>query len=433
MTTALGFKGGVVGYGVESTWGTGVAPTVFNELKGESINKEIEANHSEAIPDISVVEDEFALGAVTVSGDIELEMRYQGMESLLKQALGTCTTAETASFIVTASNKLIDFNIGAGALAATVSEGTYAAGTDQTTAGSLCKAIYDAIHAAEAVGTYTVTFSSSTKKFTITRSAGTFSILWNTGTNKATAIAALIGYATAADDTGGLTYTSDTALVPVYTHTFTIAEDLPKGLTFEIDRDQSAFTIEGGKINTMALAVESSGFLAGTFGIVGEDVTTGTATAATLPTAPLVHFTHGALSYNSGTKSITNVSVELNNNLKTDRRFVGSRLISEPLRNGKIEVTGSFQIEFEGLTEYNDFVAGTSRAVTLTFTSTTNIKTGFVYTMTVTMPLVKVTAFPVTVSEAGALMVELPFKAYGTDSTTRELSIAIRNGLATVA
>jgi hypothetical protein len=49
------------------------------------------------------------------------------------------------------------------------------------------------------------------------------------------------------------------------------------------------------------------------------------------------------------------------------------------------------------------------------------------------MPLVKVTAFPVTVSEAGALMVELPFKAYGTDSTTRELSIAIRNGLATVA
>jgi hypothetical protein len=116
-------------------------------------------------------------------------------------------------FVVDSSNKYFDFNIGGGELNATVSEGTYAPGNTQADSGTLCEAIYNAIVAAEGVGTYTVTYSDSTQKFTITRSAGTFNILWKTGThgsdNTDDHIGTLIGYNDTADDTGSLSYTSD--------------------------------------------------------------------------------------------------------------------------------------------------------------------------------------------------------------------------------
>lgn len=115
------------------------------------------------------------------------------------------------SFTVDATNNMIDFNIGADELHATVASGTYTMGTNQTTAGSLCKAVYDALHAAEAVGTYTVTFNGS--KVIITRSAGTFELLWKTGVNGSdnldTHIGTLLGYDDSADDTAALSYTAD--------------------------------------------------------------------------------------------------------------------------------------------------------------------------------------------------------------------------------
>lgn len=123
------------------------------------------------------------------------------------------TYGEHGKFVVDATNNKFDFTIGAGELNATIASTTYSAGADQTVAGSLCKAIYDAIVAAEATGTYTVTFDIETKKFTITRSAGTFTILWKTGTsgsdNTDLHIGTLIGFSDVADDTGALTYTAD--------------------------------------------------------------------------------------------------------------------------------------------------------------------------------------------------------------------------------
>ncbi len=120
----------------------------------------------------------------------------------------------TNSFVVNATNNKINFNIGAGELTATVASATYVMGVTQATAGSLCKAIYDAIHAAEAAGTYTVTWSATTGLMTITRSAGTFQLTWHTGTNGAdgtdTHIGTLCGFSDTADQTGALTYSSST-------------------------------------------------------------------------------------------------------------------------------------------------------------------------------------------------------------------------------
>ncbi len=159
--------------------------------------------------------------------------------SVLTESTGTWDDVgpSSNSFVVTTSNNKLDFKIGAGELTATITAGTYVMGATQATAGSLCKAIYDAIHAAEATGTYTVTHSTTTGLTTITRSAGTFEILWKTGTNGSdgtdTHIGTLIGFSDSADDTGALTYTADTITYRLMTGTtadvFSVATPILSG------------------------------------------------------------------------------------------------------------------------------------------------------------------------------------------------------------
>lgn len=50
---------------------------------------------------------------------------------------------------------------------------------------------------------------ASAGKFTIAKASGTLSLLWSTGANTAQTIGGKLGFLTAADDTGSLTYTSD--------------------------------------------------------------------------------------------------------------------------------------------------------------------------------------------------------------------------------
>jgi len=108
-------------------------------------------------------------------------------------------------FVVTAGNKYINFAEGGGELTAILDESTYSS-------RDLCAAIKAEMQDAGAL-TYTVTYNRTTRKFTIAGSGG-FSILWNTGTNKAVDISTLCGYSDAADDTGLASYTSDSAVNP---------------------------------------------------------------------------------------------------------------------------------------------------------------------------------------------------------------------------
>lgn len=76
-------------------------------------------------------------------------------------------------------------------------------------------ALADAISTAMndvATDAITVSYSSSTGKYTISTAGSLLSLLWNTGANAANTIGDKIGFSTAADDTAALTYTSDNAL-----------------------------------------------------------------------------------------------------------------------------------------------------------------------------------------------------------------------------
>lgn len=103
-------------------------------------------------------------------------------------------------FVVGASNKYIDFDEGGAELTATITPATY---NGQTLATEI-KTQMDA-----AGGTYTVTYSEATGKFTIYRAAGNFTIRWLNGTNTANNAAGLLGFDKTANDTGADTYTGD--------------------------------------------------------------------------------------------------------------------------------------------------------------------------------------------------------------------------------
>ena len=98
-------------------------------------------------------------------------------------------------------NDALDFNEGGGELNATITAGTY-------TADTLAAEIKIQLDA-EGGDTYTVTYSSSTNKFTIASDGSTFELMWDSGTNTATTIGSSIGFSVTADDTGALTYTAD--------------------------------------------------------------------------------------------------------------------------------------------------------------------------------------------------------------------------------
>ena len=435
MTAGLGFQGGVVGLGEETEWGTKVAVTKFIALNSDGLGKDIDRPHSGCIPAIYQDDSEYINGDIVCSGNLGFEMRFEGMEVLLKHAMGSVSSAETASFIITLNtNDYIDFIEEAGSeLSAQLTAGTYVLGASSAVAGSLCALIKTQMEAV-GDGTYTVTHNTATHILTIAvgGAKATFKMLGSTGTNTAKSALVTLGYANTLQ-TLAASQVAGTAVIPVYTHTFTLADALPTGLSMEIDRDVTAFTYEGCKINTLGLSIDPAGYLMADIGVVAEDETMAAATSQTLPTVELINFTHGALSYAEASASITKAAFTLNNNIKTDRRFIGSRLISQPQRSGKIEVTGNFTIEFESTDAYADFIAATSRALVLTFTSATLIKTGHYRTLTITFPIIKLTGTTPKVNDKGIIYLECPFKAYATDSSTREFNITLKNTVVSVS
>lgn len=135
-----------------------------------------------------------------------LEMSAEAGQPIQWSATVAGTSFRWDPIYIAAADQYLDFYDGSTDYNAVVAVGWYAS------PHHLADAILAAMQAEDGVGVYTVTYSDSTGKYTITKSAGTLSLKWNTGANTANTIGDKIGFSTAADDTGALTYTSDNAI-----------------------------------------------------------------------------------------------------------------------------------------------------------------------------------------------------------------------------
>lgn len=105
---------------------------------------------------------------------------------------------------ITSSNRYIDFNDG-GVKVASIAVDVY------RSPGEVCAALQTAMNAVSTG--ITVSYSSTTGKFTIAKASGTLSLLWSTGANASNSIGSTLGYLVASDDTSSLSYVSDNAMV----------------------------------------------------------------------------------------------------------------------------------------------------------------------------------------------------------------------------
>lgn len=139
----------------------------------------------------------YTLSASSEATDFPVENLQNHLRSKVWRSSG--------NFVITAANAKLDFNDGSGAVVATISNGTYTPTTlaaeiktRMDTAGSLV---------------HTISYSTTTGKWTISVPAGTFSLLWNTGANTANSIGPTIGFSLAANDTGSTSYVGDTVAI----------------------------------------------------------------------------------------------------------------------------------------------------------------------------------------------------------------------------
>lgn len=117
--------------------------------------------------------------------------------------------------IVDSSNNKLDFN-----------DGSVQVATLSSKAYNNPKDLADEIKTRmdeQSTDTFTVTFDSTTGKFTIATDGGTLSLLWNSGANTANTCGGLLGFVTGSDDTLATSYEADNALS--YDHGLTPAYD----------------------------------------------------------------------------------------------------------------------------------------------------------------------------------------------------------------
>lgn len=106
---------------------------------------------------------------------------------------------------ITASTDVLDFYDGSTDYAVTMTNKVF------RNPQELASALETAMNATASADTFTVTYSNTTGKFTLASNGSTFSLKFSSGTNTAQTIATKIGF-TVADETGALTYTSDSAM-----------------------------------------------------------------------------------------------------------------------------------------------------------------------------------------------------------------------------
>ena len=362
---------------------------------------------------------------------------------LLKLALGQSSSVEVASFTVTLNtNDYIDMTEDGGSeIHIQLTAGTYKAGSTSADAGTLCALIKTQIEAGNGAATYTVSYSPTTKKFTITKNSGVFVIKFATGTNTSKNAAALLGF-TVADTASAIAATSDSTVASVWDHTLTpldaITYGLSAGMTAQIGlANGKVYDVLDSVVDVLKISYKPNQELWYDVECEARKVSDSVATlsALTEETNQPLMFSQLGLTLGGSSKSVSGLEISYGNNYKKDLH-VNSQYRSKFVRNGFREVTGTFTFELadsNAFSVYDAMLAGTQPALVATFTgAASGIKTGFAFTKTITLGKIQynLEAVPGGGGQA-APDAPIPFIALD-DGTNGELKIVVRNDASSI-
>lgn len=187
------------------------------------------------------------------------------------------------------------------------------------------------------------------------------------------------------------------------------------------------FTYEGCKIQSWELGIEPGQIATWGMSIVAEEETMGTALASASYTAGLRpwHAKSASLTIAGVTHPVRGITVAGDNALNAERRFLGSTVISEPLRQDFAAYTGQLNIEWgnpsgQGTLNYHRFLGGTEAALVCTLASGT-------LSATITAN-VRYDGVTPNVSGRGIIETQIPYKCISTGTLESEaISVTIKN------
>ena len=337
----------------------------------------------------------------------------------------------TSAVTFAAANDAIPFTEGAGTeKTAYLTAGTYALGLTSATAGTLCALIKTVMDLANGTtDTYTVTYSYSTKKLTITNNTEVFVFRWTTGVNAGISAMSLLGFA--ANSSSATSATSDSTTSPaVFTHTFTrlSSAQLPT-YSFYVDKGGGfkKMLFAGAMLNKLTLEAKAKEYVTADadFACLKYD-SDGTGTQSYSILKP---FTFNEVSVNfagSGTElDYDNIKIEIDNQVKMEHSLSGSIWANKIWSEGfKVTVAADFYVEDS--VEYSKYLAGSDTSLVVTITSSEMANGITPYKITLNIPLAKYSAAPLQNTSG---VVKIPFSMVGIydPSTTKTLNAILQN------
>lgn len=186
--------------------------------------------------------------------------------------------------------------------------------------------------------------------------------------------------ATAADGTGKI-------------HTASLGDLFGDSLTLQVGRPDTAGTVQpfsylGCKVVDWELSNSPDEYLIASLGIDARDESTANAlVAATAPAATdIFHWSECVVTVGGSSFEPQSISIKGTNGQKTDRHHLrGATLKKEPVENAMREITVEMDADFESLTAYNRYAAGTHVAVVSTWTSALTYDTSKPFKIVVTI------------------------------------------------
>jgi len=203
-------------------------------------------------------------------------------------------------------------------------------------------------------------------------------------------------------------------------HVATPGDQDGKSFTIQVGRPDLSGTVRpfdytGVKIMSAEFANSVDGILTYTLNVDGQNEDTAqTLATASYPTNLSQFFFTGAKLTLDGTQvDVKDFNCSLSNGLKGDRYYLReSSLKKEQIEDtAPRDATGTFNLDFDGLTAYNRFTAGTEAALVARWRNPVEIEAGFNPEFEITFPRVRFDGETPNVAGADVLNMAVPFKA----------------------
>lgn len=211
-----------------------------------------------------------------------------------------------------------------------------------------------------------------------------------------------------------------------YTHTFTPGDLTDDHLSVQVGKPDVAGTVQpfsfvGMKVTDWELAMEAGGLVTLSTSLVGKSLATSESLAtASFGTGAATPFTfkHASATIAGGAANVKKLTIKGSNGLDGDRRFIGSEYLAEPLEADLREYSGTVDLEFENLTQYNRFRNADEVALVST------ISAGASASLTTTMNVRFDGATP-EVDGKGIVQLSAPYKCIGTSTDASAITAVL--------